>query len=846
MSARGQNFLLGSFGSILLLVAAGPLQAQSERTYAGAQACAKCHAGETHAWTESRHNKIMQAATPESVEGNFSVGRIELRGVTYILQRRDRKFYIAESDGAGKQWEHRIEYTLGERRIQHYLSTLPDGRIVVLPTTWDNIGKKWIDATDSQNPEESAEGTQVWNKSCYSCHVSRGQKNFDLNSLSYRTTWQSLGIDCESCHGPGSEHVAKASGAKGPDADLRAMLKQTIVNPAKLDATRSTMICAECHSFRDAYADGFTAGANYYDYFLPVMQYRLPESDDPPYWGDGRPRWFANESLAFWQSQCFLKGGATCATCHKQPHQVNVSAQTGSEANAACAGCHKGITADISKHTHHAEKSAGSACLGCHMPQTVVGVGSRMRDHSISVPVPKNTATHGIPNACNLCHTDKNAEWASQQVSIWYGDNLGMRLSRRADAFAAARRSDQGAISLLLQILNDDTESALIRANAAGYLGGFPNNPWAYNAVERALSDAQPLVRATAAVAIRPRAAQREALAPKLVSLLSDPVSTVRVSAATALVAMGAREVPAEDQERFERAKEIYGARAELDADDAQQQFAAGRFFLLAGDMNGAVAAFRASLKLDPATPAQFDLGRALAGKGDPKQAREVIATIPRNDPQYEAAQEFLATLDLKKAGQSDTDAASAGSEANRGDAQAAFLEGQVLYRKTDYSGALPQLERALQLSPNADWAVKARSYRAVCLEKLGRTREAEDAMNALSGEAEARTDVDLQLAYAELLDETGRADEALKRIDDVIASVPDAAMAYWWRAKVLLQLHRIDEAAKAAEACVRLMPDLPAGHNLLLRIYQVQGRSKEAAEQAAWLHDYQQRLESR
>jgi tetratricopeptide (TPR) repeat protein len=70
--------------------------------------------------------------------------------------------------------------------------------------------------------------------------------------------------------------------------------------------------------------------------------------------------------------------------------------------------------------------------------------------------------------------------------------------------------------------------------------------------------------------------------------------------------------------------------------------------------------------------------------------------------------------------------------------------------------------------------------------------------------------------------------------------------MAYFWRAKILLRLQRMDEAAKAAEECVRLQPNLPLAHNLLVRIYQKQGRTQEAAEQAKWLSDYQRRMESR
>ncbi len=103
-----------------------------------------------------------------------------------------------------------------------------------------------------------------------------------------------------------------------------------------------------------------------------------------------------------------------------------------------------------------------------------------------------------------------------------------------------------------------------------------------------------------------------------------------------------------------------------------------------------------------------------------------------------------------------------------------------------------------------------------------------------------------MQLAYVELLYDTGRREEALQRIDQLIAFSPQSPIAYFWRAKVLLQLQRTGEAAKAAEESIRLQPNLPLAHSLLLRIYQMQGRTQEAAEQAQWLSDYQRRMESR
>jgi predicted CXXCH cytochrome family protein len=845
----GHTFLARSLGLFFLFAAALPLEGQSSQGYVGAQACAKCHTTIQHEWAESRHAKMMQLATESSVKGDFAQTKLELHGAIYLLENKNNNFFITESDLTGKLWQHRVEYTLGERRLQHYLTTLPDGRIIVLPPTWDILRKKWVHELDVDNPEASGADIQIWNKSCYGCHVSREEKNFDLENLRYHTTWQDLGINCESCHGPGSEHIAKASSVKAMDAATKASVKAAILNPVRLDPIRSTMVCAQCHSFRDVYAEGFPAGANYYDYFVPVMEYRLGPSDDPAYWPDGRPRWYSNEALGLWQSECFLKGGATCVTCHSRAHSINIdrNPQLRRDNNALCTGCHKALATNVAAHTHHPAGSPGSSCIECHMPATVVGLNARMRDHSLSVPVPENTIRHNIPNACNLCHQDKDAQWTLQRMTTWYGENQKSQqeLIARADAFTEARNGDATAIPSLLQILSDPSGGPFIRANAAGYLGNFPNDPSAYDAVLQAFKDGEPLVRATAAEALKPRAAQREAVAPELVALLKDPVRGVRLSAATALVAMGVRPFPGEDGERFERAKEIYATRADLNSDDAGQQLAAGKFYFLSGNLDRAAAAFRATLKLDPTIPAQYYLARTLAEKGDMQEARKILSDIPENDPQYNAAQRLLAEIEAKEsaqaAAQPESSAAQSGAQA-----QAKFLDGQLLYQQEYYGAALQDFEEALQLAPQAEWATKAQVYRAICLEKLGRTSEAEAAIQALSGKLEARNDLDLQLAYAELLYETGRAEEALKQIDAVIGTAPQAPMAYFWRGKVLLQLHRIDEAAKAEEESIRLLPEFPPAHNLLVRIYQLQGRTKEAAEQAAWLRDYQRRMESR
>ncbi|HEX5422085.1 MAG TPA: tetratricopeptide repeat protein [Candidatus Acidoferrales bacterium] len=836
----------------------GAGSAQNVREYVGAKACSQCHETASRLWSESWHGKMLQPPTPRSVEANFAPGKMTLHGSTFLLQHHDGHYYLTESYLAGKPWEHEIDYTLGGRRVQQYLSTLRDGRILVLPISWDNAHKKWIDNLDVDNPESAGDPAPIWNKSCMSCHVTDGQKNFDLQQDAYHSTWKDSAVGCESCHGPGSEHVARASMArarKSPassNATERTVIDSSIVNLAKLDPTRSTMACAQCHSLRDVYADGFRPGGNYYDYFLPVLEYRLPASKNPAFWPDGRPRWLANEATAFWQSECFLQGHATCLTCHTRSHDVDVAhnPQLASPNNALCTQCHTAIAKNVGAHTHHALHSRGNSCIECHMPRTVTSIHARMRDHSISIPVPENTIRHGIPNACNMCHTDKTPDWAAAKVAAWYGANSGQKFIRRADAFSDARSGNAAAVPGLLQIVSDSSAGPFIRSNAVGYLSEFPEDPSAYAAVVRSMNDAQPLVRATAAFSIRPRAAQRAAIAPQLAALLADPVTIVKVSAAIGLVSMGVQHIPGEDGVRFEQAKQLYRVRAELDSDDAQQQFAAGKFFLFAGEPTDAINDLRAASKLDPGLPVQIYLAQALAAKGDFASAEGTLKKIRSDDPQYDAAQRLLAQIEVKStnangnATEAQTPATNPAAQSDS-TARNSFLDGQLMYQNKNYVNALPQLEQALRLAPHAAWATQAQIYRAICMEKLGRMAEAESAMRALDSNEAASHDIDLQLAFAELLYRTGRPDEALKRVDNLIAVVPESSLAYFWQAKLLLQLHRVADAARAAEKSMRLAPDAPAAHNLLIGIYQMQGRTKEAAEQAAWLRDYERRIES-
>ena len=279
------------------------------------------------------------------------------------------------------------------------------------------------------------------------------------------------------------------------------------------------------------------------------------------------------------------------------------------------------------------------------MPRTVISIKAEIRDHSMSIPVPENTIRHDIPNACNQCHKDRSAQWTLARMNEWYTPNSRQKLIRRADAFAAARKNDPGCVTDLLAILAEPAEGPLTRGNALGYLGRFASDPRVYPAMTNALTDPEPLVRALAAHGIVPSLAERPIAVGALLRSLADPAATVRMSALVSLVGLGVRELPGEDGERLKSARLLYDARAALGADDAGQEVAAGKFYILSADPDRAIAAFRGSLKLDPATQAQYLLAGAYAEKNDLVEARKILEAIPPNDPQYEKAQRLLKVI---------------------------------------------------------------------------------------------------------------------------------------------------------------------------------------------------------
>jgi tetratricopeptide (TPR) repeat protein len=600
--------------------------------YVGARRCAECHAAMTEKWLSGRHSRMLQPASTASVAGDFSPRRFELRRRRYSVRSEAGAFFVTESDLEGRARERRVDFTLGSRRVQHYLTTLSDGRIAVLAPSWDVERRQWFHNMEIVDPEETTETrVQVWNANCVGCHVSQEQKRYDHASRRYRTEWMDFGTSCEVCHGPGARHGADAS---------------NVVRPERLGAARSTMVCAQCHSLRDVTAPGFRAGDDYFDHFMPILEYAQKVDKDPAYWADGRPRRFSNDALGFWQSRCFLEGSATCVTCHLDPHvpDVDRNPQLAPANNRLCLGCHEAIGARLAAHTHHREDGAGSSCVECHMPRTVFSLKARIRDHTLSVPAPENTTRFGIPNACNACHQDKSPAWAAKSLEAWGrpGPARG-RVLRRAEAFTAARKGDPAAEEKLIALASLPDEPPLLRANAVGYLRRF-DGARVEAALAAALKADHPLVRAVAALTL---AEKPNRAVGALTGALADAHRIVRVAAGFSLMNGGVTRLPGEDGERLESAKRDYVTRAGLLADDAETQLNLGKFYFLDRRYDDAAAAFVQARDLKPDLPGGgYFLALARVGQGRVEEARALLGGLPPADPFAEVGRRLKARLE--------------------------------------------------------------------------------------------------------------------------------------------------------------------------------------------------------
>jgi hypothetical protein len=163
------------------------------------------------------------------------------------------------------------------------------------------------------------------------------------------------------------------------------------------------------------------------------------------------------------------------------------------------------------------------------------------------------------------------------------------------------------------------------------------------------------------------------------------------------------------------------------------------------------------------------------------------------------------------------------------------LLLAKLQYEQAEYRNAVASLEKCLALDPDNN---TAKAAYADSLTKLGRQAEARKLFTTLLADDKTLTPAILT-SYAEFLYTEGRFSEALAPVEESDARHPRCGRTLWVEAQVLEALERVPEATQSAERAVQVDSDFRAARLLLTRLYTMQGKKNEAAEQAAWLRDH-------
>ena len=364
--------------------------------YVGSAACKDCHEEVYGRWEKSLMANVVRDPReyPDAITPDLSIP--------------DPLLTFTADDVAlvyGSKWKQRYFTKVGD---DYYPQ----------PAQWDVINQRW-------RPYNVAQGTDWWTEHYPADNFSRptGPLCDGCHSVNYNIVDKSVtewNVGCEKCHGPGSEHVRETD-------------RTSILNPARMDYVQANDVCIQCHvqgqpvnnPIAGTYYDwpvGFHVGLELSDFWK--MEEHTPGEETFTHYADGTAHKNRMQGNDYVQSQMY-KQGVTCFSCHDSHGSEHPSSLI-APVEQVCTSCHSPAApsgpreASLAEHTHHLPDSAGSQCVACHMPKVAQTIGNvSVSSHTFHFTTPAKTEALEIPNACNLCHTDKDTAWSSAALETW-------------------------------------------------------------------------------------------------------------------------------------------------------------------------------------------------------------------------------------------------------------------------------------------------------------------------------------------------------------------------------------------------------------------------------------------
>ncbi len=332
--------------------------------YIDDRACASCHAEIAGASPQLGMARSFYRPSAARVIENFGpvpgIARFDhpASHQSFSMERRgDRLFFKRWQTAADGRpvnvFEHEVDWILGSgNHARIYLYRTPEGELYQLPLAWYTQEGRWGMAPGYDRPDHDGVLRRV-RRECLFCHdgypeVASGSVGSDAyGAPQVYPERLPEGLGCQRCHGPGGEHVRRASGGAEPREAIRA----AIVNPARLGGPLAEDVCNQCHLQPEVtlpMVRRFGRGDYSFRPGEPLSDY-LVQTDfaDEGAGKAGEERFEINHhSYRLRQSRCFLASPENpaklrCWTCH-DPHRRLPQEELATRVRTACLACHGG------------------------------------------------------------------------------------------------------------------------------------------------------------------------------------------------------------------------------------------------------------------------------------------------------------------------------------------------------------------------------------------------------------------------------------------------------------------------------------------------------------------------
>ena len=289
-----------------------------EAHYTDSAKCAVCHQEIAESFAATGMGRSFSSAEP--VEGKLyhpaSDRYYEITGGRML------RYQVGPAGRQVNRTESTIDYVIGSgNHAKTFVHRNADGSLSEMPVSWYNQHGGVFAMSPGYDRPDHDDFRRHIPEDCLFCH----------NAYPRPDSRYPSGIDCQRCHGPGSDH-------------------KQMVNPAKLSRDRQMDVCEQCHLEPSSSPPATVIRRPERAPFSYRPGEKLTDYADFFEAGIGDRFEVAHQGYRLRKSACFARSQMTCITCH-DPHRT----QTVSHYIDVCKSCHT--------NAHRATEN----CLECHM-----------------------------------------------------------------------------------------------------------------------------------------------------------------------------------------------------------------------------------------------------------------------------------------------------------------------------------------------------------------------------------------------------------------------------------------------------------------------------------------------